>query len=155
MTRIALAVASLLAGLAAVGPAHAIDLSRLAGFDAEEAGISEFVPEVRSMARNPGRAARALRELSEELGEEEELSTIRQLVEDAVGEPKPKPKSMRTKSSEPHTMVASSKAVKNSVKEVKRGEPTAVTAGEPSGGRSVICTRFVPSAGTTIAADCD
>ncbi|HXF55735.1 MAG TPA: hypothetical protein VNK52_16595 [Hyphomicrobiaceae bacterium] len=154
MTRIALAVASLFAGLAAVGPAHAIDLSRLAGFDVEEAGISEFAPDIRSMARNPGRAARALRELSEELGEEEELAAIRRLVEEAIGEPKPKPKPMRTKSSEPRTMVASSKAVKNSVKEVKGGEPAAVTAGEPSG-RSVICTRFVPSASTTIAADCE
>jgi len=150
MTRLALAAASLLVGLAVAGPAQAIDLSRFADFDLEDVEISELAPEIRKMVRSP---SRSMKDLKEALGEEEELATVRQMLEEATGEPK------RAKPRQAKSQVASSKAVKQNVKEVKGAEPAAVedksATGQPSNGRSVHCTRYVPSASTTIAAECD
>jgi hypothetical protein len=154
MTRLALAAASLVVGLAAVSPVQAIDLSRFADFDPEDVEISELAPEIRRMVRTPSRATQAMRDLKEALGDEEEFATVRQLLNEATGEPKAK----RMMPSQPRATVASSKAVKQNVKEVKAPEPATAGSGAAGGqtsSRSVNCTKFVPYASTTIPMDCE
>lgn len=152
MTRLALVAASLLVGLAAVSPVQAIDLSRLADFDPEDMEISELAPEIHKMVRNPATARRAMKDLEEALEDDEDLAPLHGLVKEAVGQPK------RAKRRPAQSMVASAKAVKGNVKEVKATEPAVVgnqSASGRSSSRSVNCTKFVPYASTTIPVDCE
>jgi hypothetical protein len=155
MTRLALAAASLLVGLAIAGPTQAGSLGQYLGLDEDDFEVSELSSDLGRMVRSPDRA---FADLKRALGQKSELGAAKQFMDEDDDE-----MPIRVQPRQNRSMVASSKAVKGSVTQEKSSEqvtqampaPASASVSPQSKERSVNCIRFVPSASTTISIDCE
>jgi hypothetical protein len=151
MTRLALAAASLLVGLAIAGPTQAGSLGQYLDLDEGDFEVSELSSDLGRMVRSPDRA---FTDLKRALGQRSELGAAKQFMDEDDDE-----MPIRVQPRQNRSMVASSKAVKRSVTQEKSSEPlmaepsSSTLSQQPKAG-SLNCIRFVPSASTTISVDC-